>query len=43
MNSLMQAQLIHVFHKGDCPARAFDDWCHLCEVRPSAEEATKIL
>ena len=32
-----------VFHKGDCPARAFDDWCHLCEVRPSAEEATKIL
>ncbi len=26
-----------VFHKGDCPACAFDDWCHLCEVRPSAE------
>jgi hypothetical protein len=30
-----------VFHKGDCPARAFDDWCHLCEVRPSAEEAAE--
>ena len=29
--------------KGDCPACAFDDWCHLCEVRPSAEEAAKIL
>ena len=30
-----------VFHKGDCPACAFDDWCHLCEVRPSAEEAAE--
>ena len=27
--------------KGDCPACAFDDWCHLCEVRPSAEEAVE--
>lgn len=30
-----------VFHKGDCPTCAFDDWCHLCEVRPSAEEASE--
>ena len=30
-----------VFHKGDCPTCAFDDWCHLCEVRPSAEEAAE--
>ena len=31
-----------VFHKRDCPACAFDDWCHLDEVRPSAEEAAEI-
>ena len=23
------------------PTCAFDDWCHLCEVRPSAEEASE--
>ncbi len=29
--------------KGDCPACAFDDWCYLCEVRPSAEKAAENL
>ena len=30
-----------IFHKGDCPACAFNGRGCLCEVKPSAEEAAE--
>ena len=36
-----RAENAGVFHKGDCPACAFDDGSCLCKVRPFAEEAAE--